>query len=134
MPGFPLPLFSDPDRKDETTAHLTACMKGTSRDKRVEWTATHYYDETPDGDFDDLDTFCGGEEGVRDLGSLSTTESYRSGSPARYATKRAVTLEGADGRTVQFPSPEGTEYIGVGKTDSETGLRHAWGFVPAAAE
>lgn len=138
MPGFPLALFSDPDRKDEAAALLTVCLEGASWDKRatdgIEWTMTYYYDETPDGDFDDLDTFCGGEEGVRGLGGLATTRAYRLGSPAPAAATRAVTLEGADGRTVRFPAPVGTEYIGVGENDPDTGLRHIWAFVVATAE
>ena len=47
MPGFPLPLFSDPNKKDVTTAHLTFCSYGTSKNGRFEFVATEYYDETP---------------------------------------------------------------------------------------
>ena len=68
MPDFPLPLFSDPNRKDVTTAHLTFCAYGTSHNGMLEFVATEYYDETPDGDFANLESLCGDEEGVREFG------------------------------------------------------------------
>jgi hypothetical protein len=123
MPGFPAPLFSDPDRQDETTAHLTWCDEAIHG--APAYTTTYYYDPTPDADFGDFDTFCGGEEGVTELGGYISLTGDRGaigdfpggaawgmpelprwqGRAARAAVDRTAVVEGPDGQMVVFPAP-----------------------------
>ena len=123
MPGFPLPLFSDPDKKDVTTAHLTFCTPGTIESGMSEFAGTQFYDETPDGDFSNPDSLCGGEEGVRDFGGDRTEEPYDPEQGfVRTVVDRIVELEMSDGTTAIHPAPQGTKWHGTWKEDFRTGL------------
>lgn len=129
MPGFPLPLFSDPDKKDVTTAHLTFCSYGTSRNGVSEFVSTEYYDETPDGDFANLESLCGGEEGVRAFGGDRSKEPYDpSQRYVRTIVDRSALVEGPDGNSIWYPAPQGTEFHATWKHDSRTGLDEIWVF------
>ena len=130
MPDFPLPLFSDPNRKDVTTAHLTFCARGTSKSGGMsEFVATEYYDETPDGDFTNLDSLCGGEEGVRELGGGRSKEPYDpSQRYVRTIVDRSALVEGPEGNSILYPAPQGTEFHVTWKHDPRTGLDETWGF------
>ena len=81
MPGFPLPLFSDPEKRDATTAHLYVCDpaartisytgnwdEGTLESRFEFADVVFYYDPTPEGDFGNLDTFCSPSEDAIKLG------------------------------------------------------------------
>lgn len=127
MPGFPLPLFSDPNKKDVTTAHLTFCAYGTSKNGMLEFVATEYYDETPDGDFANLESLCGGEEGVREFGGDRSKEPYNlSRGYVRTIVDRSASVEGPDGKSIVYPAPQGTEFHLTWKRDSGTGLDEIW--------
>ena len=139
IPGFPfpLPLFSDPDRQDVTTAHLTGCADGSfGEDGAMSLSFTFFYDETPDGDFSDLDTLCGGKEDVWSLGGNVTSAPFVAGNddiargvdvvPTRTVVNRSVALAGPDGRTMPFPSPEGTEWRVLTRYDEPTELFELW--------
>ena len=137
IPGFPLPLFSDPDKKDVTTAHLTGCTDGSfGDDGAMSFSFTFYYDETPDGDFSDLDTLCGDEDGVRNLGGDITVAPFVGGNddiargadvvPTRTVVDRSAAVVGPDGRTMTFPSPEGTEWRILTRYDEPTDLIEIW--------
>ena len=127
VPGFPLPMFSDPDRRDVTTAHLVGCIEGAvSKDGEVSWKTTFYYDETPNGDFADLDTICADPDGSRVLGTETTLEVRKT--HARTVIESATEVEGADGRKAMYPAPVGTELHVVWKMDEKTGLTESWAF------
>ncbi len=127
VPGFPLPMFSDPDRRDVTTAHLVGCAEGAvSKDGENSWKATFYYDETPNGDFADLDTICADPDGSRVLGTETTLEVGKGS--ARTVVESATEVEGADGRKAMYPAPVGAELHVVWKTDEKTGLTESWAF------
>ena len=129
MPDFPLPLFSDPNKKDVTTAHLTFCAYGTSKNGMFEFVATEYYDETPDGDFTNLDSLCGDEEEVRVFGGDRSKEPYDpSQGYVRTIVDRSALVEGPDGRSVMYPAPQGTEFHATWKHNSRTGLDEIWVF------
>ena len=133
LPGFPLPLFSDPERRDATTAHLTVCSSSSvvpdsmsgqwdngngDLQHRGEFTATFYYDPTPEGDFTDLSSFCGTSEDAIELGGDVTIEPwmYSEAPPTEISTTaetlvdRSVPLTGPNGEVVLTPSPEGTRW------------------------
>lgn len=129
MPDFPLPLFSDPNTQDVTTAHLTFCAYGTSKNGMLEFVATEYYDETPDGDFANLESLCGGEEGVREFGGDRSKEPYDlSRGYVRTIVDRSASVEGPDGKSIMYPAPQGTEFHVTWKHDSGTGLDEIWVF------
>ena len=129
MPGFPLPLFSDPTKKDVTTAHLTFCTRGTSKNGMNEFVATEYYDETPDGDFANLESLCGSEEGVREFGGDRSKEPYDpSQRYLRTIVDRSALVEGPDGKSIMYPAPQGTEFHVTWKHDPRTGLDEIWVF------
>ena len=129
MPGFPLPLFSDPSQRDVTTAHLTFCARGISRNEMYEFVATEYYDETPDGDFANLDSLCGDEEGVRELGGDRSKEPYEpSQGYLRTIVDRSALVEGPNGKSIMYPAPQGTEFHVTYKYDPRTGLDEIWVF------
>lgn len=134
MPGFPLPMFNDPGKKDVTTAHFTFCTDGTSEGGMSQFVATHYYDETPDGDFANLDSLCGDEEGVRALGGDSAGPHEPQPNHVRTVVDRSVVLEGLDGAQTIHPSPQGTEWYVTWKDDPRTGLLEAWVFVLPGVE
>lgn len=134
MPGFPLPMFSDPGNKDVTTAHLTFCTDGKFEDGMSQFVVTHYYDETPDGDFANLDSLCGGEEGVRALGGDSAGPHEPQPNHARTVVDRSVVLEGPEGTQTVHPSPQGTEWYVTWEEDPRTGLIEAWVFALSGTE
>ena len=130
LPGFPLPLFSDPERQDATTAHLTVCASSSADpdsmsgqwdngngdfQSRGTFTATFYYDPTPEGDFTNLDTFCGVSEDAIELGGDVTIEPWigREAPPTEISTTaetvvdRSVPVTGPNGETFMVPSPRG---------------------------
>lgn len=129
MPDFPLPLFSDPEKKDVTTAHLTFCARGTTNNGMNEFVATEYYDETPDGDFADLETLCANDEDVREIGGDRSKEPY---DPSKgYLTTivdRSALVEGPDGQSIMYPAPQGTEFHATWRHDVRTGLDEIWVF------
>ena len=134
MPGFPLPLFSDPDNKDVTTAHLTFCTYGTSEDGMEQYVATQYYDETPDGDFANVESLCGGEEGVHEFGG-DRAEPYDAAQGfARTVVDRTIVIEASDGTSIVHPAPQGTEWHVPWKEDLRTGLLEVWLFTIPSAE
>ena len=104
MAGFPLPLFSDPDNKDVTTAHFTFCTYGTSEDGMDQYVATQYYDETPDGDFANPDSLCGGEEGVHEFGGDRSEPYDPAQGFARTVVDRTILIELPDGTSVVHPA------------------------------
>ena len=129
MPGFPLPLFSDPDKRDVTTAHLTFCTKGTTKNGMNEFVATEYYDETPDGDFANLETLCANDEDVREIGGDRSKEPYDpSKGYLRTIVDRSALVEGPDGKSIMYPAPQGTEFYATWKNDFRTGLDEIWVF------
>jgi len=118
MPDFPLPMFSDPVRKDATTAHLTGCstaykvgVDGNGRPKYRWDDFSFYYDLTPDGDYSNPRSFCGDEEGVIDLGGdrlLDASADLWTNQGHNLTTvDRQVEVAGPDGDTVVI-SPEGS--------------------------
>lgn len=119
MPDFPLPMFSDPVRKDATTAHLTGCntvykvgMDENGKPKYRWDDFSFYYDPTPDGDYGNPRSFCGDEEGVIALGGdrLLDTSGAMWGYNRGYGlteVDRQVEVVGPDGNTVVI-SPEGS--------------------------
>ena len=148
LPGFPLPLFSDPDRRDATTAHLTVCASSSADpasmsgqwdngngdfQSRGEFTATFFYDPTPEGDFTDLDTFCGTSEDAIELGGDVTIEPWmhREAPPTEISTTvetlvdRSVPLTGPNGEVFLAPSPEGTRWH-VKNNDHADGFIEVW--------
>ena len=129
MPDFPLPLFSDPEKKDVTTAHLTFCAMGTTTNGMNEFVATEYYDETPDGDFANLETFCANDEDVREIGGDRSKEPYDpSKGYLRTIVDRSALVEGPDGQSIMYPAPQGTEFHATWKNDFRTGLDEIWVF------
>ncbi len=118
MPDFPLPMFSDPVRQDATTAHLTGCavhykvgMDANGKPKYRWDDFTFYYDPTPDGDFANPESLCGGEEGVIALGGdrlldQSAAEWGYDGGYGLTEVDRQVEVAGPDGNTVVI-SPAG---------------------------
>ena len=128
VPGFPMPMFSDPGKQDVTTAHLTFCTEGTFEDGMAQFVATHYYDETPDGDFANLDSLCGEEEGVRALGGDSAGPHEPQPNHVRTVVDRSVMLEDPDGEQTEHPSAQGTEWYVTWKVDPGTGLLEVWVF------
>ena len=133
VPAFPLPMFSDPAKKDVTTAHLTFCTDGDFEDGMSQFVVTHYYDETPDGDFANLDSLCGGEDGVRALGGDSKGPHEPQPNHVRTVVDRSVMLEGPDGTQTEYPSPQGTEWYVTWEEDTGTGLVEAWVFALSSA-
>lgn len=148
LPGFPLPLFSDPERRDATTAHLTVCASSSvdpdSMSGRWDngngdlqhngnFTATFYYDPTPGGDFTNLRTFCGTSEDAIELGGDVTIEPwmYREAPPTAISTTaetlvdRSVPLTGPNGEVFMAPSPEGTRWH-VKNNDHADGFIEVW--------
>ena len=143
IPGFPfpLPLFSDPEKQDVTTAHLTGCADGSfDEEGAMSLSFTFFYDETPDGDFSDIDTLCGGEEeeDVWSLGGDVTAAPFVAGDddiargadivPTRTVVDRSVALAGPDGQAMAFPSPEGTEWRVLTRYDEPTELFELWAY------
>ena len=113
MPDFPLPMFSDPLRKDATTAHLTGCginyKVGTDDygKPKYRWDEfAFYYDPTPDGDFSNPQSFCGGEEGVIKLGG----DRLLDGSAASWGYDRGHGLTEVD-RQVEIAGPDGNMVV-----------------------
>ncbi len=147
-PGFPLPLFADPEKRDAATAHLTVCVSSSidpesmsgqwnqgNRDLRHSGslTATYYYDPTPEGDVADLDTFCGTSEDTVELGSDPTAEPwvFREAPASEISTteetlvNRAAVLVGENGEAILATSPEGTRRH-VKNSDHGNGFIEVW--------
>ena len=114
MPDFPLPLFSDPVRRDATTAHLTGCAThyrvgeiDANGWPKYRWDDfTFYYDPTPDGDFANPRSFCGDEPGVLALGGDRLADS----SAAEWGYDRGYGLTEVD-RQVEVAMPDGTPVV-----------------------
>ena len=151
MPGFPLPLFSDPEKRDATTAHLYVCDPSATTisytgnwnegrlESRFEFAdVVFYYDPTPEGDFANLDTFCNPSEDAIRLGGDRTIEpghwKQQLWGPAQVnaytetVVDRSVQVTGPDGTVFDAPSPKGTRWHVMGKdrNDVADGMTEVW--------
>jgi len=122
FPELPLPLFSDPEKQDVTTARVKSCTNGISNEAGTNWESITYYDPVGGASFDDLDTFCEWEdkEGVivfartkpLEIRAL-TVEILPEGSGINYVGKQVVSdaapLTGPNGEVFLPFGPAGTE-------------------------
>lgn len=152
LPDFPLPMFSDPVRKDVTTAHLTGCSThykvGTDANGKAKYRwdeFTFYYDPTPDGDFANPQSLCGGEEGVIAIGGdrlldQSAAEWGYEGGYGLTEVDRQVEVAGPDGNMVVI-SPAGAVWATGWEWMEKDNLSEIWVYhygdpelAPAAVE
>ena len=153
MPGFPLPLFSDPEKRDATTAHLYVCDpaartisytgnwdQGTLESRFEFADVVFYYDPTPEGDFGNLDTFCSPNKDAVKLGGDRTIEPghwkqqpwghAQVNAYAETIVDRSVPVTGPDGAVFDAPSPERTRWrvMAKGRGDVADGMSEVWVF------
>ena len=96
-------------------------------------TETYYYDPTPEGDFADLDTFCGNRVDAIERGGDMTTEPWvfreapasEVSTTAETVVDRAIVPTGGNGEAIVATSPVGTRRH-VKNGDHANGFVEVW--------